>query len=83
MRELSLGSKRRGSVGTGVSEVMILLESEQLGVRISDVKNIHIFKPKLQKIHNYLQNFINEKFTIHYNKIWCKKFQITFIQGTK
>lgn len=39
LRELAKGSKRRGSVGTGVSEVMYLLKKEKIGIKVEDLAN--------------------------------------------
>lgn len=58
LRELSSKDNKRGSVGTGVSEVMILLE-ENLGVKFKDLYASDILKKKLTDLCQYTADFIS------------------------
>jgi len=76
LRELSQGSKRRGSVGTGVSEVTYLLSEKKhfsyeytLGVQVKDIyqpnDNYEMIE-KLKAVQTYVQQFYEE----HQSDIW-------------
>lgn len=58
LRELSLGENRRGSVGTGVSEVPVLKETG-LGITIGELQNesIDIIKKKMFGLYDYTLEF--------------------------
>ncbi|MGE5474567.1 MAG: adenylosuccinate synthetase [Ignavibacteriales bacterium] len=57
LRELCSGENKRGSTGSGVSEVMVLMEEESLGVQMKDLYNPEEFYAKLTKLHEYLAAF--------------------------
>lgn len=62
LREFSLGEKRRGTVGTGVSEVMYLLSEPSdipLGVQVKDIYNPDKtgLITKLEAIKKYVKSF--------------------------
>ena len=68
LRELSMGEKRRGSVGTGVSEVRRILEEgkkenpngELLGVQVKDLldKNaLRVLKRKYRLLYKHVKRF--------------------------
>ncbi len=63
LRELSKGEKRRGSVGTGVSEVKYLLYEEELGLQVKDIFNLTSNTPitnKLEALHHYANTFYHQ-----------------------
>lgn len=76
LRELSKGENRRGSVGTGVSEVKYLLSESkafsneaELGLQVKDIFNPYSnnsITNKLESLHNYTNNFYQE----NENLIW-------------
>ena len=67
LRELSLGNNRRGSVGTGVSEVRYLLDRDKtylfdqpLGLQVKDIFNIYSNNPiygKMEDLQFYVEEF--------------------------
>jgi len=63
LRELSLGSNRRGSVGTGVSEVPVLRTVKLgkfhagLGITMGELFNINIIA-SLEDLQNYTKDFL-------------------------
>ena len=67
LREFSKGTNRRGTVGTGVSEVMYLVNESKLcmskptlGLQVKDIFNTNADKPiihKLEELQNYVQQF--------------------------
>lgn len=61
LRELSEGSQRRGSVGTGVSEVMYLVKnSPSLGLRVKDIFSSNTSASLvscLYELQKYVENF--------------------------
>lgn len=62
LRELSKGENRRGTVGTGVSEVMYLINNVSklsLGIQVKDIFNPYSNNPIFGKLEN-LQNYVNE-----------------------
>lgn len=71
LREFSLGKNRRGTVGTGVSEVMKLLSEPSdipLGVQVKDIYNpdkTELYR-KLEAIRNYVLDF----YTVNSDNIW-------------
>lgn len=76
LRELSKGNERRGSVGTGVSEVAYLLSEKKhfsyeytLGVQVKDIyqsnDNAEMMQ-RLKAVHSYVQQFYQE----HQANIW-------------
>lgn len=78
LRELSKGNERRGTVGTGVSEVKKLLSEpkkfpyeQPLGIQVKDVFNPYSNNPiisKMQRLQEYVENFYGEnKEIIHKN----------------
>ncbi len=70
LRELSKGENRRGTVGTGVSEVRYLLAEpklspyeQPLGLQVKDIFNPHSNNPvisRMQALQNYVNNFFRE-----------------------
>ena len=70
LRELSKGSNRRGTVGTGVSEVRYLLTEPKvltyeppLGLQVKDIFNPHSSNPiisRMEALQNYVNNFYME-----------------------
>ncbi|MBQ9279524.1 MAG: adenylosuccinate synthetase [Clostridia bacterium] len=70
LRELSLGENRRGTVGTGVSEVRYVLEESQnfplepsLGVQVKDIFDSRGIRPLLagfMGLHEYVSAFYQE-----------------------
>lgn len=70
LRELSKGSNRRGSVGTGVSEVRYLLDEPKtfpyelpLGLRVKDIfypYSNNLIMSRLNAIYNYVSKFYFE-----------------------
>ena len=69
LRELSQGNNRRGTVGTGVSEVRYLLSLEKnfpyelaLGVQVKDIYNPYgrnILIAKIKALYEYVSEFYN------------------------
>ena len=76
LREFSKGSNRRGTVGTGVSEVRYLLRepkifpyARDLGLKVKDIFNPHSNNPvigRYEALYNYVKNFYRE----HEEFIW-------------
>ncbi len=59
LRELSNLYIRRGSVGTGVSEVPRLLNENNLGIQIKDLKDKDILHKKIDDLALFTKNFID------------------------
>lgn len=61
LRELSKGKQRRGTVGTGVSEVMYLVKhSPSIGLQVKDIFSSDIsasLVSRLYELQKYVQNF--------------------------
>ena len=61
LRELSKGNNRRGTVGTGVSEVKYILDKDStLGLQIKDLACFSLILKKLQYIQNYVMEFFQD-----------------------
>lgn len=70
LRELSQGSERRGSVGTGVSEVRYLLSEpklspngKKLGLQVKDIYKRYSNQPiigQLEELQHYVQQFYEQ-----------------------
>lgn len=77
LRELSKGKNRRGTVGTGVSEVMYLLNNvpkqypyeSNLGLQVKDIYNPYSNNPIFGKLES-LQNYVNKFYIQNKDIIW-------------
>lgn len=73
LRELSLGNNRRGSVGTGVSEVMYLLSRSSfehpLVLRVRDIYN-YDSNSQVFAIFRNLQEYVSNFYDENKNAIW-------------
>jgi len=56
-REIVEGDKRRGSVGTGVSEVRRILRKEKIGIQMKDLHDRASSLKALSKLFDYAKNF--------------------------
>ena len=57
MREICASDTRRGSVGTGVSEVRRILREQNTGVQIKDLRNQPLLSDKLNELYTYAKQF--------------------------
>lgn len=75
LREFSKGNNRRGTVGTGVSEVRILLSENQespLGLQVKDIlgsSNNNLIVSKLEALKYYVEDFYEEKQEIIWSNV--------------
>lgn len=70
LREFSMGNNRRGTVGTGVSEVRYFLsENSSLGLRVKDIFNHYSANPIYGKIEA-LQKYVFDFYCENYETIW-------------
>ena len=57
MREICAADARRGSVGTGVSEVRRLFREQNIGIQIKDLCNHPLLSDKLNELYIYAKKF--------------------------
>lgn len=64
LKELSSAYSRRGSVGTGVSEVLGILREIDLGIQFGDLYNEEIFVRKINQLKIYTSSFLATNFSL-------------------
>lgn len=71
LREFSKGANRRGTVGTGVSEVRYLLRKDELnlGLQVKDLFDFNNDSQMIDKLRAF-QNYVDEFYTNNYDVIW-------------